>query len=67
MILIIIKSKHFAGVGKTIQVPKNAKKEINDIKLSIYFFIIDCFFISINNFLIKFFFIICQLQFPIFN
>lgn len=35
MILIIIKSKHFAGVGKTIQMPENAKKEINDMKARI--------------------------------
>lgn len=34
MILIIIESKRFTGIGKTIKIPKNAKKEINDIKLT---------------------------------
>lgn len=32
----ITKSEHFADVGKTIQMPKNATKEINDIKLTRY-------------------------------
>ena len=32
MILIIIESKHFADVGQTIQMPENAKKEINNMK-----------------------------------
>nr|DAY06604.1 MAG TPA: DNA-damage-inducible protein D [Caudoviricetes sp.] len=32
----ITESEHFADVGKTIQMPKNATKEINDIKLTRY-------------------------------
>lgn len=32
----ITESKHFADVGKTIQMPKNATKEISDIKLTRY-------------------------------
>lgn len=32
----ITKSKHFADVGKTIQMPKNATKEIHDVKLTRY-------------------------------
>ncbi|WP_314395219.1 DNA damage-inducible protein D [Leptotrichia shahii] len=32
----ITESKHFADVGKTIQMPKNATKEIHDVKLTRY-------------------------------